>query len=178
MNWKFSCQSRTRLGTIISPAMKFLIIWRNLDRVWWWHAGETGYHPILKVSICIKKTDSPQKSKVARFFEPFIAVKQVAPGEGEDWEEFERVHVSFQSTSSCNFSSVNSLNHCELTREQRERGRGKSKRNGLWSPLLSFHLEGYYPLVLSLSRCILSLPLFGLTRFIMSMDSCFSSSLS
>ena len=57
-----------------------------------------------------------------------VAVKQVSPGEGEDWKEFERVHVSFQSTSSCNFSSVNSLNHCELQREQRERGRGKSKR--------------------------------------------------
>ena len=57
-----------------------------------------------------------------------VAVKQVSPGEGEDWKEFERVHVSFQSTSSCNFSSVNSLNHCEVQREQRDRGRGKSKR--------------------------------------------------
>ena len=57
-----------------------------------------------------------------------IAVKEVAPGERDEWKKYERVHVSFQSTSSCNFSSVNSLNHCELTREQRERGRGKSKR--------------------------------------------------
>ena len=75
-----------------------------------------------------KKTDSSHKTKVARFFEPVIAVKEVAPGERDEWKKYERVHVSFQSTSSCNFSLVNSLNHCELTREQRERGRGKSKR--------------------------------------------------
>ena len=43
---------------------------------------------------------------------------------------FERVHVSFQSTSSCNITTVNSLNDCRFYVRKKERGRGENKR--LW----------------------------------------------
>ena len=41
---------------------------------------------------------------------------------------YEIVHTSFQSTSSCNITCVNSLSRCELFVSKRERGRGKNKR--------------------------------------------------
>jgi hypothetical protein len=48
-----------------------------------------------------KKTDIKERSKVARFNKPIVLVNESTT--------HQRVHVSFQSTSSCNLSSVNSL---------------------------------------------------------------------
>jgi len=56
-----------------------------------------------------QKTLSSQRTKVARFLQPVIAIK-----EDED-ALFRRVHCSFQSTSSCNISTVNALNKCKLS---------------------------------------------------------------
>lgn len=59
-------------------------------------------------------------AKVARYAPPIVAVKN---GDG-----FQRVHVSFQSTSSCNISTVNALNSIYNFCELRERGKGVNKR--------------------------------------------------
>ena len=69
-----------------------------------------------------QKTLPSQRSKVARFLQPVIAIK-----EDED-KSFRRVHCSFQSTSSCNISTVNALNECKLYTEPRQRGSNVSKR--------------------------------------------------
>ena len=60
-------------------------------------------------------------AKAARFTQPIVAVKDYPEG-------YQRVHVSFQSTSSCNIASVNALNECSMFVELRERGRGLNKR--------------------------------------------------
>jgi hypothetical protein len=67
-----------------------------------------------------KKTDTKDRSKVARFNRPIVLVNESTT--------HQRVHVSFQSTSSCNLSSVNSLPKANLYVRQRERGRGEHKR--------------------------------------------------
>ena len=67
-----------------------------------------------------KPTDSSKRSKVARFLHPVIAVKTE--------ESYDIVLTSFQSTSSCNIISVNSLNSNKNFVEARARGRGTSKR--------------------------------------------------
>lgn len=73
------------------------------------------------------KTDPKNKqAKIARFAQPIIAVKDVE----KDGKKYQRVHVSFQSTSSCNISTVNALNEVYNFVELRERGKGISKR--LW----------------------------------------------
>ena len=74
-----------------------------------------------------KKTDSTDRTRAARFLEPVVAIKQFK-SDKDEYEPYERVHVSFQSTSSCNFTTVNSLNYCLLQKEKRERGIGKNKR--------------------------------------------------
>jgi len=69
-----------------------------------------------------EKTDPKNKAaKVARFAQPIVAVKKT--------DSYERVHVSFQSTSSCNISTVNALNEVYNFVELRERGRGANKRH-------------------------------------------------
>ena len=60
-------------------------------------------------------------TKAARFFDPIVAVKKYLRG-------FQRVHVSFQSTSSCNIVSVNTINECTNFVELREKGRYKHKQ--------------------------------------------------
>jgi hypothetical protein len=67
-----------------------------------------------------KKTDTAERSKVARFNRPIVLVNETTT--------HQRVHVSFQSTSSCNLTSVNSLPKTSLYVAQRERGRGEHKR--------------------------------------------------
>ena len=67
-----------------------------------------------------KHTSGCKYSKVARFTNPIVAVKN-SPG-------YQRVHISFQSTNSTNITSVNCFNECKLFIEIRERGRGKNKR--------------------------------------------------
>ena len=44
-------------------------------------------------------------------------------------KESEKDVISFQSMSSCNISTVNALNECNLFFEIRERGKGKNKRH-------------------------------------------------
>jgi hypothetical protein len=73
-----------------------------------------------------KKTSSDSRPKAARFHQPIVAVQNVAP-DGEN-EGYQRIHVSFQSTSSCNLSTVNALNECSMFIRKKERGRGASKR--------------------------------------------------
>ena len=69
------------------------------------------------------KTDPHNKAaKVARFAQPIIAVKN------DGNKNFQRIHISFQSTSSCNISTVNALNEVFNFAELRERGRGEKKR--------------------------------------------------
>jgi hypothetical protein len=59
-------------------------------------------------------------SKVARMTNPIVTVK--------NYDGYQRVHVSFQSTSSANITTVNCLNDCRLTVELRTRGKGTKKR--------------------------------------------------
>lgn len=100
------------------------------------HAGESGLGAILTnarnrlpcdiESIYLHKEKSnPTANKhamAARYFEPIVAVK-------DDERGFQRVHVSFQSTSSCNIASVNALNECSSFVELQEKGRGNSKQS-------------------------------------------------
>ena len=55
------------------------------------------------------------------------------------------MHVSFQSTSSCNISTVNALNTCELDVQKRSRGVDKNKR--IWgiemNPARQLYLATY-----------------------------------
>ena len=74
-----------------------------------------------------QKTDTSLKTKVARFLEPVVAVKTVQ-SEGTH-EKYRRVNVSFQSTSSCNISTVNALHQCKLSVTKRERGMSDNKRS-------------------------------------------------
>eukprot|EP00957_Ditylum_brightwellii_P210060 15364525-Ditylum_brightwellii.AAC.2 len=60
-----------------------------------------------------------------------IEAKVDADGNGIEKEvskSYQCVHVSFQSTSSWNFSTLNALNKCKTTAMIRSRGRGGSKR--------------------------------------------------
>ena len=66
-----------------------------------------------------------ERTRVARFYQPVVAVKNVAAS--STGKDYHLVHVSFQSTSSCNFTTVNALNTCKVGIEKRERGRGKNK---------------------------------------------------
>jgi hypothetical protein len=75
-----------------------------------------------------KKTTTAPRPKAARFNKPINAVKRTTKvnSEGHEEEVYERVHVSFQWTSSCNISTVNALNTCTLScrrKEKRERTR-------------------------------------------------------
>lgn len=68
-----------------------------------------------------EKTEAKNKyAKIARFAQPIVAVKNEAT--------YQRIHVSFQSTSSCNISTVNALNEVSNFVELRERGRKDKKR--------------------------------------------------
>jgi hypothetical protein len=81
---------------------------------------------IPETNLHKKKTDSSPRPKAARFFNPINAVKRVPAV--EDKKGYQRVHTSFQSTSSCNISTVNALSSCHMSIRRRERGRGDNKR--------------------------------------------------
>ena len=67
------------------------------------------------------KTDVvTQRTKCAKYIEPVILVKE------ED--QYEIVHTSFQSTSSCNLMSVNAMSENKNFVEARTRGRKQNKR--------------------------------------------------
>lgn len=72
-----------------------------------------------------KKKTNPtahKHAKAVQYFESIVAVKDDARG-------FQRVHVSFQFTSSCNIALVNALNECSSFVELQEKGRGDNKRS-------------------------------------------------
>ena len=84
---------------------------------------------VAKEHLHVKKTVSDARSRAARFNEPMTATKQtlftVADAERRPHQ---RVHASFQSTSSTNISTVNALNSSKLFVVKKERGQGASKR--------------------------------------------------
>ena len=60
----------------------------------------------------------------------FFAVKHVKFPQTETTKKnYTRVHVSFQSTSSCNITTVNALNSCKASIRKKERGRGANKHH-------------------------------------------------
>jgi hypothetical protein len=67
-----------------------------------------------------RKTDSSLRTKIARYVEPVVAVKKGF--------FYDIVHTSFQSTSSCNIMSVNSVSENKNFVEARTRGRKDKKR--------------------------------------------------
>ena len=67
-------------------------------------------------------------NKVARFNNPIVAVKKVEANETEGHAAYERVHVSFQSTGSCNISTVNDFDSVHAYVKLKKRGRGMNKR--------------------------------------------------
>ena len=81
---------------------------------------------IPKHFLHIKKTDTSSRTKVARFVEPIVAVKEGVCNDGTS--KYQRAHVSFQSTSSCNISTVNALNSCKSSVWAKERGQDDRKR--------------------------------------------------
>ena len=68
-----------------------------------------------------------KRARIAKFFNPIIAIKEVEAKNGR--QAFQRMHVSMQSTSSANFSSVNSLNNVSVFVGVKNRGKGCQKRS-------------------------------------------------
>jgi hypothetical protein len=84
---------------------------------------------VAKEYLHVKKTVSDARSKAARFNEPITATKQTLFTLADtERRPYTRVHVSFQSTSSTNISTVNALNSNKLFVVKKERGQGASKR--------------------------------------------------
>lgn len=75
-----------------------------------------------------KDVDHNAASRMARFAEPIIAVCEVRQPEGSEKSDYRVVHVSFQSTGSTNIQTVNALSEVGLFVEQREKGKGETKR--------------------------------------------------
>ena len=59
-----------------------------------------------------KKMEASKRTKVTRYLEPVVCVKSVRAERLN--AAHKRVHVSFQSTSSCNFTTVNSIDKCSV----------------------------------------------------------------
>ena len=93
------------------------------------------------------KTLYKQRSKKARFLHPDVAVKETHTQGGKP--AYQLAHVSFQSTSSCNISTVNSLAQFKLQNQRKVRGRGDNKRewsikiNDAWSVYLATYFKIY-----------------------------------
>jgi hypothetical protein len=120
------------------------------------HLGELGFgatvtcrrdrlpKDITETYLHKKKTDSSPRPKAACYFNPIVAVKNVPAVDGK--KGYQRVHTSFQSTSSCNISTVNALSACTMSIRRRERGRGENKR--YWGIEMnharSLYLNSYY----------------------------------
>ena len=66
----------------------------------------------------IKKTDTSFRTIPFYFAEPILAVKEETTS---DRTTYEHVHVSFQFTSSCNNSTINSLSMCKISVRAKER---------------------------------------------------------
>ena len=110
------------MGTLLQRVSDNKLTWR--ERIWGYEtlgryrlSGDIG-----EGSISTKKMNSSNKTKVARFFRPFVAnnntekIAETRTGDdGENVEHiiseaFQRVHVSFKSTSLCNIRAFNDLN--------------------------------------------------------------------
>jgi hypothetical protein len=65
-----------------------------------------------------KKTSSGLCPKGGPFHQPACAVKTIMP-KGDN-KGYEPMHVSFQSTSSCNLSAVNALNEGSIFIQKKE----------------------------------------------------------
>ena len=72
-----------------------------------------------------EKTGNSHKTNAARFFPPVVTVKTVKFK--NSMNKYTKVHVSFQSTSLCNLSTVNALNECKLPVHKRTQGYNKNK---------------------------------------------------
>ena len=78
--------------------------------------------------VCQQNTGTKRnlaKTKVARFFPPVAAVKIVKPK--NSMSGYTKVHVSFQSSSSCNLATVNALNECTLIVNKSTQGYNQNK---------------------------------------------------
>jgi len=73
-----------------------------------------------------QKTGADERTKSARYLTPIVAVKQVPAA--DDALGYDDIITSFQSTSSCNISAVNSINSCELYCLTKHRGRNEHHR--------------------------------------------------
>ena len=73
----------------------------------------------------VKAVAVDDRSRMAQFEQPVVAVKHVEPSSGEPYNI---VHVSFQSTGSTNIQTVNALSEVSLYVRERNRGRGADKR--------------------------------------------------
>jgi hypothetical protein len=80
----------------------------------------------------IKAAPVNARSKVARFEQPIIAVKNVkhqdSDRQSEDKKDYVLCHVSFQSTGGTNISTVNALTSVDLYVRDHSKGRGQQKR--------------------------------------------------
>ena len=76
----------------------------------------------------VKGAPVNQRSKVARFNQPIVAVKHVLGDEVTGTKPYTLVHCSFQSTGGTNISCVNSMSEVGLYVHERNRGRGNEKR--------------------------------------------------
>jgi hypothetical protein len=84
---------------------------------------------VPKEYLHFQKTPSDTRSRAARFNEPVTAVKQTLFTLDDTLHmPYKRVHVSFQSTSSTNISTVNALNSNKLFVVKKERGQGSAKQ--------------------------------------------------
>ncbi len=61
------------------------------------------------------------RSRMARFEQPIVAVKKVVPPEGSGKSPFLIVHITFQSTGSTNIQCVNALSEVMLYVRQRKK---------------------------------------------------------
>jgi hypothetical protein len=68
------------------------------------------------------------RTRVARFEQPIVAVKYVKQAEGSEMKDYTLTHVSFQSTGGTNISSVNALSENVLYVRERKKGRGEQQR--------------------------------------------------
>jgi hypothetical protein len=72
-------------------------------------------------------TPVDRRSKAAQFTHPIVMVKSFDNANDGSKKPYVRTHVSFQSTSSCNISTVNAIDTISLQVRKKERGRGIQK---------------------------------------------------
>ena len=87
-----------------------------------------------------KKTTHEGRPRASIFLNPIVAVKDCTGNMFTD-KPYRKVHVSFQSTSSCNISHVNALSSCSGYIRKKERGRGQNKRK--WAIEMNHSRELY-----------------------------------